>query len=69
MSVVPVREAIRQLEAEGLVTYERNVGAHVAMFDDADYRHTMATLASSRPPPPRWPPRTSRPTTSRTRVW
>ncbi len=27
MSVVPVREAIRQLEAEGLVMFERNVGA------------------------------------------
>ena len=31
MSVVPVREAIRRLEAEGLVTFERNVGAHVSM--------------------------------------
>ncbi|HWV76031.1 MAG TPA: GntR family transcriptional regulator, partial [Isoptericola sp.] len=30
MSVVPVREAIRRLEAEGLVTFERNVGAQVA---------------------------------------
>ena len=29
MSVVPVREAVRQLEAEGLVTFERNVGARV----------------------------------------
>ena len=27
ISVVPVREAIRRLEAEGLVTFERNVGA------------------------------------------
>ena len=26
VSVVPVREAIRRLEAEGLVTFERNVG-------------------------------------------
>ena len=31
MSVVPVREAIRRLEAEGLVTFERNVGARVSM--------------------------------------
>ena len=30
MSVVPVREAIRRLEAEGLVTFRRNVGAQVA---------------------------------------
>lgn len=45
MSVVPVREAIRLLEAEGLVTFERNVGAHVAMIDDSQYRHSMETLA------------------------
>lgn len=45
MSVVPVREAIRQLEAEGLVTFERNVGAHVAMIDDSHYRHSMEALA------------------------
>lgn len=44
MSVVPVREAIRQLEAEGLVTFERNVGARVAMMDPAAYGHTMQTL-------------------------
>ena len=45
MSVVPVREAIRQLEAEGLVTFERNVGAHVSMVDDTQYRDSMATLS------------------------
>jgi len=45
MSVVPVREAIRQLEAEGLVTFERNVGAHVSMIDDSQYRHSMEALA------------------------
>jgi DNA-binding GntR family transcriptional regulator len=45
MSVVPVREAIRRLEAEGLVTFERNVGARVAMIDDSQYRHSMQTLA------------------------
>lgn len=45
MSVVPVREAIRRLEAEGLVTYERNVGARVSMIDDTQYRHSMETLA------------------------
>jgi len=44
MSVVPVREAIRQLEAEGLVTFERNVGAHVSMVDDSAYRHSMQSL-------------------------
>src|SRR5690606_27269496 len=37
MSVVPVREAIRLLEAEGLVTFERNVGAQVAMINADEY--------------------------------
>jgi len=45
MSVVPVREAIRQLEAEGLVTFERNVGAHVSMVDDSQYLYSMQALA------------------------
>lgn len=45
MSVVPVREAIRQLEAEGLVTFERNVGAQVSMVDDTQYRYSMQTLS------------------------
>lgn len=45
MSVVPVREAIRQLEAEGLVHFEHNVGARVAMVDDAQYRHSMEALS------------------------
>lgn len=45
MSVVPVREAIRQLEAEGLVTFERNVGARVSMVDDTQYRYSMQTLS------------------------
>ena len=45
VSTVPVREAIRLLEAEGLVTFERNVGAQVAMLDATEYTHTMQTLA------------------------
>lgn len=45
VSVVPVREAIRLLEAEGLVTYERNVGAQVALVKETEYLHTMQTLA------------------------
>lgn len=44
MSVVPVREAIRRLEAEGLVTFERNVGARVALVDEREYVFTMQTL-------------------------
>lgn len=45
MSVVPVREAIRQLEAEGLVMFERNVGARVSMVDDSQYRFSMQALS------------------------
>lgn len=45
VSVVPVREAIRRLEAERMVTFERNVGAHVAMLDEREYLYTMQTLA------------------------
>lgn len=45
MSVVPVREAIRQLEAEGLVMFERNVGARVSMVDDTNYRYSMQALS------------------------
>jgi DNA-binding GntR family transcriptional regulator len=44
ISQVPVREAIRLLEAEGLVSFERNVGAQVAMLHPAEYVHTMQTL-------------------------
>ena len=45
ISVVPVREAIRRLEAEGLVTFEKNVGAQVALLKEAEYTWTMETLA------------------------
>ena len=45
VSAVPVREAIRMLEAEGLVTFERNVGAQVALIKETEYLHTMQTLA------------------------
>jgi len=45
MSVVPVREAIRRLEAEGLVTFEANVGAQVSLLHETEYLYTMQTLA------------------------
>jgi len=45
MSVVPVREAVRALSAEGLVTFERNVGARVAMVDASQYRYTMQVIS------------------------
>lgn len=44
VSVVPVREAIRLLQAEGLVTFERNIGAQVAMIEQTEYLFTMQTL-------------------------
>ncbi|GAB3615396.1 GntR family transcriptional regulator [Humibacter ginsengisoli] len=44
MSVVPVREAIRRLEAEGFVTFEHNVGARVALADESEYTYAMQTL-------------------------
>ncbi|KNC17825.1 GntR family transcriptional regulator [Arthrobacter sp. RIT-PI-e] len=45
VSVVPVREAIRRLEAEGLVSFQRNVGATVAGIDPTEYLYTMQTLS------------------------
>lgn len=45
VSPVPVREAIRRLEAEGYVMYERNVGPHVATIDAGAYAHSMQVLA------------------------
>lgn len=45
VSVVPVREAIRRLEAEGVVSFERNVGAQVAMLDETGYVTTMQALS------------------------
>ncbi|AIG63813.1 GntR family transcriptional regulator [Corynebacterium atypicum] len=45
MSAVPVREAIRQLEAEGMVTYETNVGARVSTLNREAYFETMESVA------------------------
>ena len=42
---IPVREAIRLLEFEGLVTFERNIGVHVTMIDPSEYLVTMQTLS------------------------
>jgi DNA-binding GntR family transcriptional regulator len=44
MSTVPVREAVRRLEAEGLVTFERNVGARVRTIDETEYVAAMQAL-------------------------
>lgn len=45
ISAVPVREAIRRLEAEQLVEFERNVGARVSGINPSEYRHAMQALA------------------------
>lgn len=45
VSPVPVREAIRRLEAERLVTFTPNVGAQVATVDVDQYSDVMQTLA------------------------
>lgn len=45
VSVVPVREAVRKLEAEGLVDFKRNVGATVTGIDQAAYDDAMEALA------------------------
>ncbi|MEV6930526.1 GntR family transcriptional regulator [Dactylosporangium sp. NPDC051485] len=45
VSPVPVREAIRRLEAEGLVQFERNVGARVATLQDDEWEQLVEMLA------------------------
>jgi DNA-binding GntR family transcriptional regulator len=45
VSPVPVREAIRRLEAEGWVTYQRHVGAQVTPFNHTEWEEAMHTLA------------------------
>ncbi|MUK88973.1 FCD domain-containing protein [Ornithinibacillus sp. L9] len=44
-SSIPVREAIRQLEAERLIFYKRNVGPVVAEVNESDYSDTLRVLA------------------------
>lgn len=45
VSAVPVREAVRRLEAESLVSFTRNVGAAVRALDLEEYRWALQTLA------------------------
>lgn len=44
-SAIPVREAARRLEAEGLVVYERNAGVRVSNIDSTSYVETLSVLA------------------------
>lgn len=45
VSPVPIREAVRRLEAEGWVVFQHNVGAQVASIDLGQYSDAMETLA------------------------
>lgn len=45
VSHVPVREAIRRLEAEGWVIYQHNAGPRVSPIDDESWQGAMETLA------------------------
>jgi DNA-binding GntR family transcriptional regulator len=45
VSALPVREAIRRLEAEGLVVFRPNAGAQVAPADPAQFEERMRVLA------------------------
>jgi DNA-binding GntR family transcriptional regulator len=45
VSAVPIREAMRRLEAEGYVRIQRHYGATVAQLDTVGFAHTIATLA------------------------
>jgi DNA-binding GntR family transcriptional regulator len=45
VSTVPVREAIRRLEAEGLVRFEPNVGPRVTTLDADEFDAVMRVLA------------------------
>lgn len=45
VSALPVREAIRRLEAEGLVIYRPNAGAHVAPADPRLFEEELTVVA------------------------
>lgn len=44
-SAIPVREAVRRVEAEGLIEYTRHAGARVITIDERQYVDTLSTLA------------------------
>ncbi|WP_342387949.1 GntR family transcriptional regulator [Salinicoccus bachuensis] len=44
-SAIPIREAVMQLEAEGLIKYQQNIGPVVTPIDESAYADTLSTLA------------------------
>ena len=48
VSHIPVREALRQLESEGLVTYQPNRGATVSALTSEEIRAALAFAADDR---------------------
>ncbi|WP_096199447.1 GntR family transcriptional regulator [Bacillus sp. FJAT-45350] len=45
LSAIPIREAIRQLESDGLIVYQPNIGAVVSSIDENEYLETLTLLA------------------------
>ncbi|AMA74768.1 MULTISPECIES: GntR family transcriptional regulator [Aneurinibacillus] len=45
LSIIPVREAIRQLESEGLIQYKPYSGAIVSTINETEYVDTLSVLA------------------------
>ncbi|MGI5487800.1 GntR family transcriptional regulator [Microtetraspora malaysiensis] len=45
VSTIPLREAVRRLQSDGLVEVVRNIGARVAVFDATQVEHSLQTLA------------------------
>lgn len=44
-SAIPIREAVRQLEAEGLVEYRQNIGPVVKQINENEYVEALTVLA------------------------
>ncbi|MCU9593408.1 GntR family transcriptional regulator [Caldibacillus thermolactis] len=44
-SAIPIREAVRQLEAEGLIEYKQNIGPVVSPINENEYEETLSVLA------------------------
>jgi DNA-binding transcriptional MocR family regulator len=59
VSRTPVREALRRLDAEGLVEFMPNRGAHVASWSEDDLREIFGLRACSRASARGWPPSAS----------